>query len=261
MSYSHFCMDLSILGSGTCVPSLSRSSCSVLIRSGDEKMLLDLGAGTIRRLLEAGENIREISVVFFSHFHPDHTGEFVSFLFANKYPDRAARQRMLTVMGGKGLSRFYSGLRDVYGHVIELPGRLFRLVETDAKGYDTRQLGVFLVQSVPVAHCPESIACKITAADGRSVVYSGDTDYCDSLIELARDADVLICESSFPDGMKVKGHLTPSMAGEIAARANVRKLVLTHFYPECDTVDIEAQCRRAYSGSLVLATDMLKVEI
>ncbi len=51
------------------------------------------------------------------------------------------------------------------------------------------------------------------------------------------------------------------MAGEIATRANVRKLVLTHFYPECDQVDIKKQCRKTYSGPLLLAEDLMKIEL
>jgi ribonuclease BN (tRNA processing enzyme) len=51
------------------------------------------------------------------------------------------------------------------------------------------------------------------------------------------------------------------LAGEIASLANVRKLVLTHFYPECDLVDIEKQCRKTFAGPLVLAEDLMKIEL
>ena len=93
------------------------------------------------------------------------------------------------------------------------------------------------------------------------MVYSGDTGYSENLIDLAQEADVLICESALPDSMRVKGHLTPSVAGEIATRAGVGKLVLTHFYPECDQVDIKQECRKTYSGHLVIAEDLLRIEI
>jgi len=78
---------------------------------------------------------------------------------------------------------------------------------------------------------------------------------------LSKDADLLICESALPDELKVKGHLTPSLAGEIAKRANVRKLVLTHFYPECDQADVKKECRKTYSGPLVLAEDLMTIDI
>jgi ribonuclease BN (tRNA processing enzyme) len=51
------------------------------------------------------------------------------------------------------------------------------------------------------------------------------------------------------------------MAGDIASRAGVRRLMLTHFYPACDQADIEAECRRTYSGPLVLARDLLRLTL
>ena len=58
----------------------------------------------------------------------------------------------------------------------------------------------------------------------------------------------------------MKGHLTPSLAGKIATMANVRKLLLTHFYPECDEVDIAKECRKTYSGELILAENFMTVD-
>jgi ribonuclease BN (tRNA processing enzyme) len=61
--------------------------------------------------------------------------------------------------------------------------------------------------------------------------------------------------------MKIPGHLTPSLAGQIATRAGVKKLVLTHLYPECDAVDVSAQCRKTYQGPLVVAEDLLEIRL
>jgi ribonuclease BN (tRNA processing enzyme) len=253
-------LSVTILGSGTCVPSLKRSSCSVLMRTGDDILLFDTGAGTMRRLLEAGVEIFDVSFVFYSHFHPDHTGELASFLFSNKYPDGSYRKKPLTLVAGKGFLKFYENLRLVYGHWIELDTSLFNIMEIDNVNYDMRRFDSFKVESIPVEHNPESIAYRITGAGGLSVVYSGDTDFSDNLVVLSKDADVLICESALPDELKAKGHLTPSLAGEIASRANVRKLVLTHFYPECDQADVEKECRKTYSGPLVLAEDLITIK-
>jgi ribonuclease BN (tRNA processing enzyme) len=248
-----------ILGSGTCVPSLTRSACSVLVESDRDRILFDTGPGTMRRLLEAGVQIFDLPAVCYSHFHPDHSGELVPFIFANKYPDGSLRRRPLTLIGGRGFLNFYDGLRRVYGNWIELRDGLLKIAELDNTGFDERACGTFFLQSAPVEHNPESLAYRVTGADGRSVVYSGDTDYSENLIRLARNVDVLICEAALPDDLKVDGHLTPSLAGEIAARAGVGKLVLTHLYPECDTVDIQAQCRRTFSGPIVIASDLMRI--
>jgi ribonuclease BN (tRNA processing enzyme) len=258
---THNKLAVTILGSGTCVPSLKRSSCSVLLRTDNNILLFDSGVGTMRKLLETGVEIFDVSFIFYSHFHPDHTGELVPFLFSNKYPDGSHRKKPLTLVAGNGFFQFYENLKLVYGHWIELDTDLFNIVELDNTHHDMRRFDDFKVESIPVEHNPESIAYRITGSDGMSVVYSGDTDFSDNLVMLSKDADLLICESALPDKLKVKGHLTPSLAGEIAKRANVRKLVLTHFYPECDLVDIEKECRKAYDGPLVLAEDLMTVDI
>jgi len=215
----------------------------------------------MHKLLENGVEIFDVSFVFYSHFHPDHTGELVPFLFANKYPDGSRRKIPLTMMAGRGFAKFYDNLKNVYGHWIELAPGLLNIVELDNTGYDMREFDDFKVESLPVEHNLESIAFRITSPAGISMVYSGDTDFSENLVTLAKDADLLICESALPDELKVKGHLTPFLAGEIATRANVRKLVLTHFYPECLKVDIEAQCRKTYQGELILATDLMSLSV
>lgn len=252
--------DVTILGSGTCVPSLQRSSCSVLMEIGDEKLVFDTGPGTMRRLLRTDTTIFQITRIFYSHLHPDHTGELVPFLFASKYPQHTQRKHPLTLVAGAGFSKFYKGLKGVYGQWIDLGPGMLDVIELDNRMPDKRTFDRFTVESIPVAHQPESLAYRVRA-NGKSVVYSGDTDVCESLVRLAADADLFICESALPDERKVQGHLTPSQAGEIASRANVRKLILTHFYPECDRVDIEAQCRKTYPGPLVLADDLMRFRL
>ncbi len=254
-------ISITILGSGTCVPSLRRSSCSVLMEISDKKLLFDCGAGTMRRLLEAGTTIFDVSYIFFSHFHPDHSGELANFLFSTKYPAMDSRKSPLTIISGKGFSEFYNGLKTVYGHWIELGADLLQIFELDNKAHDTRKFDDFTVESIPVEHNNESIAYKITNHSRTAVVYSGDTDFSDNLVTLASNADLLICEAALPDELKVKGHLTPSLAGKIATQANVRKLVLTHFYPECDNQDIKKQCRKTYAGPLILAKDLIKINV
>lgn len=252
---------VTILGSGTCVPSLKRGSCSVLMQVGTSKLLFDSGPGTMRRLLEAHTTIFEISHIFYSHFHPDHSAELVPFVFATKYPDNRRRTTALTVAGGWGFLDFYEGLKSVYGNWIELAPQQLNLIEFDNQRSDSRQFKDFTVETAPVAHSPESIAYRITGIDGCSVVYTGDTDYCETIIDLAKDTNLLICECALPDGLRAKGHLTPSLAGDLATKAGVRQLVLTHFYPECDNENIAAQCRKTYAGPLILAEDLMKLEI
>ena len=252
---------VTILGSGTCVPSLKRSSSSCLLQVHHNLLLFDLGAGTMRRLLEAGFTISQVSHIFFSHLHPDHTGEFVSFLFATKYPQTYRRRIPFQIIGSRGLRNFYDGLRAVYKEWIELEADLMNLIELHNDGRDHFANDAFSVETLPMSHIESSIGYSITGADGTTVAYSGDTDFCENAVALARDADLLICESALPDAMKVEGHLTPSLAGRIATEAGVKKLLLTHFYPECESADMEAQCRKTYNGPLIIASDLMVVDV
>ncbi len=250
-----------ILGSGTCVPSLSRSPCSFLLQTGGRHLLFDCGPGVMRRLLETGVTIFDISHIFLSHFHPDHTGELASLLFALKYPAPTNQTQPLTVVAGNGFKAFFERLKGVYGDWIVLPPDRFNVVELDTHQADSRAFEGFTVTSMPVAHGPESIAYRIVDADGKAVVYSGDTDVCDGLTAIAADADLMICESAFPDSQKVDGHLTPSLAGKIAQKARVKQLILTHFYPACESTDVEKQCRSTYNGKVLAAQDLMTVTL
>ncbi|MBW1955011.1 MAG: MBL fold metallo-hydrolase [Deltaproteobacteria bacterium] len=261
MAFSHPDIHVTVLGSGTCVPSLKRSACAVLARTGSETLLFDAGPGTLRRLLEAGTTIFEVTHLFLSHFHPDHSAEVVPFLFATKYPDVSRRKHPLTIVAGKGLSNFYNGLKKVYGDWVVLPTGLLKLIEMDDTRPDTRQLDGVAVSSMPMAHNPESVGFRIETRSGVAMVYSGDTDYTENLVELARGADLFICESALPDDLKVKGHLTPSLAGEVARKAGVSLMVLTHLYPECDLTDIEKECRKTYAGPMKIAHDLMTLEL
>lgn len=248
---------VTILGSGTCVPRLDRSACAVLVETGRAKILLDLGPGTIRRLLEYGVSIFDVTHLVFSHFHPDHTAEWVPFIFATKYPDGEQRKKLLTVLGGTGLKDFYKGLQGAYGDWIILSKNLMTVQEMDTVAGGTLALGDFRLIARPTRHRPESLAYRIEDRRGRSVVYSGDTDECDSLWQLSRNADLLICEAAMPDEQKVPGHLTPGLAGHIAHQAKAKRLVLTHLYPPCDDVDIVKQARKAYKGEIFPAEDLM----
>ncbi len=250
-----------ILGSGTCVPSLERSSASVLVACGRERILIDIGSGTIHRLVAAGQPLAEISHLLLTHFHPDHTGDLAAFLFANKYPGGCQGRRRLTLIGGPGLGRFFQALKAAWGDWIDLGEERFELVELDGPA-GIRAGESCHLRSAPVAHNPESLAYRLTALDGGAcMVYSGDTDECEALEELARGAHLFICESALPEAFRVQGHLSPLRAGGIAARAGVDHLVLTHLYPACQRGDPAAECRRTWSGPLTVARDLMDFQV
>ncbi len=252
---------ITVLGSGTGVPSLTRNPCSLLMRTGGLNLLFDCGAGVMKRLLETGVSIDDIAYLFLSHFHPDHVGELPALLFALKYSSPRSPTPPLTIVAGRGVSDFYQRFKGVYGHWIDLPPDRLQVIELDTGAEARFATPAFTVISRPVEHRPESLAFRIIDSQEKTMVYSGDTDECANLAAIAAGADLLVCESAFPDDQKVPGHLTPSLAGRIASRAGVKRLMLTHFYPACDGVDIEKQCRSAYTGRIVLARDLMTLTL
>ena len=247
-------MGIKILGSGTCVPSLDRYPCSALVAWEDFHILLDAGAGMMHRLLAAGRCIDDIDAICLSHFHLDHVGEVAPFLFSTNYPE-FTRTRPLTLVGGTGIEAWFDGLRRAFGHTIDLPEGYFEIKALGERGDFC--MGGLKISYETMAHKPESRGYRFEDPSGFSCVYSGDTDVTENLVRLAAGAHTLICECAMPEGRKMHGHLVPSLAAGMARDAGVQRLVLTHFYPECQGEDMVSPCASVFSGDVVPARDLM----
>ena len=254
-------MKLIILGSGTSVPISQRASPSIAVFIEGQFLLLDIGPGTIRQLAIAGLRHEEIDYIYISHFHPDHTADLIHFIFATRYPPVLATRKPFTIIAPDGFIHFLILLKKPYKNWLDLPEGLMNIVELKTDKEDEKGFENFAITTVPVTHTPESLCIKIEDNSGKTVVYSGDTGYDEEIVRLAKDTDLLILESSFPDGQEIPGHLTPSQAGDLATRSGAKRLLLTHFYPEAFVSDLENQCRQKYKGELVLATDLMSLSV
>jgi ribonuclease BN (tRNA processing enzyme) len=105
-----------------------------------------------------------------------------------------------------------------------------------------------------VPHTDESVAYSVTGR-GRRVVVSGDTGFYPGLGVWAQGCDVLLCECSLPEAMALPTHLTPRQCGAIAAVAQPKRLVLTHFYPPVEKEDIVAQVAEHFGGPVECSHD------
>jgi len=254
-------MEIIILGSGTAIPLADRASPSVAIFIEDQFLLMDIGPGTVRQLALAGLSHEDIDYIGISHFHPDHTADLIHLFFATRHPPILKRRKPFTIIGPKGINEFLKLLRRPYGKWLDLPAGLMKIEELNTEEKDKKEFDNFNILSAPLNHSPHSIGLRIEDNSGRVIVYSGDTGYCEAIVDLARGADLLILESSFPEGEGVEGHLTPSQAGDIATRSEVKRLLLTHCYPECLRSERETQCRKTYQGDLILATDLMSLSV
>jgi ribonuclease BN (tRNA processing enzyme) len=253
-------MKLTMLGSGTCVPYTERGSSGHAVELPGARMLLDCGSGTTWRLARAGISYLDIDHIFLSHLHPDHTGDLVPFLFATKYafgsPYGSRREKPLALWGGPGFANFFDALRSAYEDWI-LPEGL----SVDEIGEGTRNFGWFSLTAVSVPHIESSLALRIDAG-GKSLVYSGDTDYSEALIELARGADALVIECALPDEeSKRSGHLTPGEVINIANGSGAKRVIVTHLYPVCDEMKVVERIRKGVNAEVIEARDLLQIEI
>ena len=219
-------MRLKVLGTGTCIPSLTRGSAAYLVSSGDRKVLIDAGPATVRRLLEFDHTVDDIDIIVITHFHVDHTADLATFLFVCNY-GVVRREKPLLIIGGQGMQRFYRGLRAVYPWVS--PKSYTLTVRSMPAG--TLDEGELRIQTKRTRHNKESIGVRIGV--DRSITFTGDTDYSGSLVNLARRTDVLVAECSFPE-KKVKGHMNLETLDRVVRAAKPGKVLLTHLYPEWD---------------------------
>jgi ribonuclease BN (tRNA processing enzyme) len=221
-------------------------------------LVLDLGAGSLRALLRYGFNFSDIDILALTHLHPDHVGDVIPFLFATRYSLGYTRTAPFRLLTARGFIRFHDLLKEAFAGWVEPPPNLMDLRELVPDRPDEVRDNDQVIKSAPTNHTEGSLAYRVEA-QGRSLVYSGDTDESDSLVDLARNTDLMVLECSNP--FKVPGHLTPAAAGRLATRAGARRLLLTHFYPPCDEVDVVVLAKKEFSGEVIRAEDGLSLTV
>ena len=247
-------MKVVLLGTGTGIPDPKRPRgyAGIYVKAGREHLLLDAGPGTLKQLMRVGVTYLDLDRLFLTHFHPDHCLDLVSILFAMRIP-YPARTRPFTIYGPHGLTRLYRQLNAAFHRWIEPQTYRLTLKELNET---TLALAGYTVRTKRMNHAEgRALGYRLESA-GRAIAYSGDTDVCKEIVALGRRADALILECSMPDERKVAGHLTPTACGRIAAKAQARHLVLTHFYPMVDLAVARRRIRRSYPGRLTFARDL-----
>ena len=196
-------------------------------------------------MIRSGYSLENLTHILFTHFHPDHTGDLVPLLFALKNPRfrNVGLEKPIQIHGPPGLKTFFNGLINVYGSWIDLAARISLIERSSPSGKVLESLDAVSVRAFQVDHTINSCAYRFQFSCGKIFTYSGDTDYCQGIIDAAQNADLLFIECAFPEGEKKSGHLTPSEAGKVATAANASKVILTHLYPECEGKDLISPCR------------------
>jgi ribonuclease BN (tRNA processing enzyme) len=252
-------MKLTILGSGTVVPDGARNSAGYFIDSGDARLMMDCGAGSVHALARYGCDWERLTHLFISHFHVDHCGELASLFFAFKHGMRSERREPLTVIGPHGLDRVMAGLRQAFGEKLfepKFPVNLALLApgEQIELSADSR----LAVTKTP--HTDESLAVRVTSGT-KAICYTGDTDYSEEVARFFAGTQVMISECSFRERRKGVAHVSICDVACMAALAEAERLIVTHFYFEVDDEAVRREIERDYSGDIIIGRDGLQVEV
>ncbi len=276
-----------ILGSGSPQYDPDRAGPSALIQCNDARFLVDMGDRSLDRLYQAGLSPRAIQAALFTHFHLDHSADFIPAFIQGRLGGGVER-----VVGPPRAAGYVNFILDFYAEDMAYragltgrdPARLREVQTTEIQGSETLELFGVSIRTARVEHSIHTIAYRFDFG-GRSIVVSGDLTYSPSLIELARGADAMIMDSGGvimkggaarpggPAGPAMRGpragadrrpgeaHASLDQTAAMAAGAAVRRLVLTHLRSgEIDEEATRMAIASQYAGEILFAQDLMRVD-
>lgn len=245
-------MELTVLGKSPAWSDAGGACSGYLVREAGTTVLLDCGPGVFGKL-RAVVPYTAVDAVVLTHRHSDHTLDVVPFLGALAFgPHKGERRPRLIVPAGAT-----AALEQVLAAGFmpeELLTSVFA-VEEYAPG-DSLEVGPLRVALEAVPHYQVPTCAVAVTSGGARAVYGADCAPNDAVVALAEGADLAVLEATLraPEPEPPRGHLTPFEAGELARRAGVRRLVVTHFTDELDAGWIGAEAARGFGGEVDLAS-------
>jgi ribonuclease BN (tRNA processing enzyme) len=240
---------LRFLGSGDAFGSDGRfQTCLCLEGPAGHRVLIDCGATSLVAMKRAGIEPASIGSVLLSHLHGDHFGGLPFLVLDGQF---ARREAPLTVAGPAGTrERLAAAMEDLFPGSSRAARRFPTEVIQLAPG-DSAAIGPLTVTGLPVEHesGAPSLALRVEWA-GRTVVYSGDTEWCESLVDAARGADLFVCEA-YTFERRIRYHLDHATLARHLDRIGARRVILTHLGPEMLAHRSEAVAECADDGLVV----------
>jgi ribonuclease Z len=279
---------VTLLGTGTPIPSADRFGPCTLVEAGDLKLLIDAGRGATIRLSQLGIPIGRVDALLLTHFHSDHTVGIPDIWLTGWLESYFGTRRMpFRVVGPHGTKVLMSHLGQAYAadikmrmedEKLEADGITVSVKEYDRDGVVYENGGVKVV-AFEVDHgdvIRPAYGYRVDY-DSRSAVFSGDTRLNENVIKYGAGADLLIHEVAIvrlelmPEShvQRIMAHHTTAReAGTVFARARPKLAVYTHLVflaskqvPPANVADLIAETRQTYSGPLEIGEDLMCFEI
>ncbi|PLR75754.1 hypothetical protein CU633_19335 [Bacillus sp. V3-13] len=244
-------MKVNVLGEWGAYPAAGDATSSFLFEKDGFYLLVDCGSGVLSQLQKVIP-LHRLNACILSHYHHDHKADVGSLQYGMLVQTQLGnRTEPLPIYGhAKDAQQFESLKMESYTTNVEINE------DTTAK------VGPFTITFCKTIHPVYCLAMKIQTGD-HTIVYTADTGWYDGLAQFSAGADLLISEASLYNQQlgKVNGHLTAGQTGELAKKANVRKLLMTHLPHYGDHQSLIGQAKEIYRGEIELAKGGMVIEI
>ena len=284
--------DVFVLGGGTPTPTAARFGSSHVLRVGGDLLMFDCGPAATHKLVKAGLFPTEVDYLFFTHHHFDHNVDYPCFLLC-RWDQAAGRGNELQVFGPALTEEITQGLIGDEGVFAPdwkarvntpLSQRIYvnrggtlprRPPNPQAKNVGPGDVAAgngWQVSSALAEHVQpwlDSLAYRVDTPDG-SVIFTGDTRPCQSVIDLARDADMMVCmcwddQETMERTGEIGGQCGTTGAAEMAQEAGVKKLVLVHMGPglaeQAPYQRVLRDMKRIYQGEIIFSEELMRIEL
>jgi ribonuclease Z len=245
-----------VLGSANAVPDVGQENTYLLACTSERSVLIDCGNNPVPLLRKMNINLDQLSDLILTHFHPDHVASAPLLLMDMWLLGRTAPLRilglkdvidrmeaMMELYDWRSWPRFYPVIYE------RIPAEEMSLVLDYA---DMRMYGS------PVEHMIPTLGLRIEfPAPKRVIAYSCDTEPCQQVVRLGKDADILLHESAGAS----YGHSSPAQAAGIAVEAGARALCLIHYPTDSNPDELVKEAQRVFPGRVFAARDQMDLNI
>ena len=284
---------LYVLGAGTPTPTPTRFGSAYVLEIEGEKIMFDCGPATTHKLVQAGLWPLDIDYIFFTHHHFDHDIDYPCFLLT-RFDQSIGKENQLQVFGPTLTEKITEGVigeNGIFSHDWKariyhplsqkvymnrggvMPRRAPKIKARDVSVGTVHTAKNWEVTSANAEHVQpylDSLAYRIETKSGKSVVFTGDTQPCQSIVDLAKGADVMLCmcwddqECMDADG-EAPGQCGTTGAARMAEEAGVKKLILVHMGAHISRHGpLEkgiGDIREVYGGQVIYAEELMALDI